>query len=35
VAIKGFRLDLLTSTEDDALTFGKQDRFAIVVPADA
>jgi 3D (Asp-Asp-Asp) domain-containing protein len=35
VAIKGFRLDLLTSTEGDALTFGKQDRFAIVVPADA
>jgi 3D (Asp-Asp-Asp) domain-containing protein len=35
-AIKGFRLDLLTATHQDAMTFGKQDRFAIVVPpADA
>jgi len=34
-AIKGFRLDLLTASEQDALTFGKQDRFVIVVPADA
>jgi 3D (Asp-Asp-Asp) domain-containing protein len=35
-AIKGFRLDLLTETEQDAMQFGKQDRFVIVVPpADA
>jgi 3D (Asp-Asp-Asp) domain-containing protein len=33
-AIKGFRLDVLTATEDDAMSFGKQDRFVIVVPAD-
>jgi 3D (Asp-Asp-Asp) domain-containing protein len=33
-AIKGFRLDLLTATEEDALAFGKQDRFVIVVPPD-
>jgi len=31
-AIKGFRLDVLTPTEDDATSFGKQDRFAIIVP---
>jgi 3D (Asp-Asp-Asp) domain-containing protein len=31
-AIKGFRLDLLTATEEDAMSFGKQDRFVIVVP---
>jgi 3D (Asp-Asp-Asp) domain-containing protein len=31
-AIKGFRLDLLTATEEDAMTFGKQSRFVIVVP---
>jgi 3D (Asp-Asp-Asp) domain-containing protein len=31
-AIKGFRLDLLTATEQDAMTFGKQNRFVIVVP---
>jgi len=31
-AIKGFRLDLLTATERDAMDFGKQDRFVIVVP---
>jgi 3D (Asp-Asp-Asp) domain-containing protein len=31
-AIKGFRLDVLTATEDDAMRFGKQDRFVIVVP---
>ena len=31
-AIKGFRLDILTATEDDAMRFGKQDRFVIVVP---
>jgi 3D (Asp-Asp-Asp) domain-containing protein len=30
--IKGFRLDVLTATEEEALSFGKQDRFAIVVP---
>lgn len=33
-AIKGFRLDVLTATEDDAMKFGKQDRFVIVVPTD-
>ena len=33
-AIKGFRLDVLTATEDDAMNFGKQERFVIVVPAD-
>ena len=32
-AIKGFRLDLLTGTERDAITFGKQNRFVIVVPS--
>lgn len=31
-AIKGFRLDILTATEDDAMRFGRQDRFVIVVP---
>jgi 3D (Asp-Asp-Asp) domain-containing protein len=31
-AIKGFRLDVLTATEDDAMDFGKQDKFVIVVP---
>jgi 3D (Asp-Asp-Asp) domain-containing protein len=31
-AIKGFRLDLLTATEKDAVEFGKQERFVIVVP---
>jgi 3D (Asp-Asp-Asp) domain-containing protein len=31
-AIKGFRLDLLTATMEDAMAFGKQDRFVIVVP---
>jgi 3D (Asp-Asp-Asp) domain-containing protein len=34
-AIKGFSIDILTATEDEAMTFGKQDRFAIVVPADS
>jgi 3D (Asp-Asp-Asp) domain-containing protein len=34
-AIKGFRLDLLTATEADAMAFGRQERFAIVVPPDA
>jgi 3D (Asp-Asp-Asp) domain-containing protein len=33
-AIKGFRIDVLTATEDDATSFGKQTRFAIVVPGD-
>ncbi len=33
-AIKGFRLDVLTATEDDAMTFGRQDKFVIVVPQD-
>jgi 3D (Asp-Asp-Asp) domain-containing protein len=33
-AIKGFRLDVLTATEDDAMSFGRQDRFVIVVPAE-
>ncbi len=33
-AIKGFRLDVLTATEAEAVAFGKQERFAIVVPAD-
>ena len=32
--IKGFRLDVLTATEKDALEYGKQERFAIVVPPD-
>lgn len=32
-AIKGFRLDLLVATADDARLFGKQDRFVIVVPS--
>ena len=31
-AIKGFRLDLLVATEKEALRFGKQQRFVIVVP---
>jgi 3D (Asp-Asp-Asp) domain-containing protein len=31
-AIKGFRLDVLTATEGDAMEFGRQERFAIVVP---
>lgn len=31
-AIKGFRLDILTATEKDAMEYGKQDRFVIVVP---
>jgi len=34
-AIKGFRLDLLAATEQDAMGFGRQERFAIVVPTDA
>jgi len=31
-AIKGFRLDLLVATEKEAMQFGKQVRFVIVVP---
>jgi 3D (Asp-Asp-Asp) domain-containing protein len=31
-AIKGFRLDVLEATERAAMAFGRQDRFAIVVP---
>jgi 3D (Asp-Asp-Asp) domain-containing protein len=31
-AIKGFRLDLMTATAKDAMEFGKQDRFVLVVP---
>jgi len=31
-AIKGYRLDLLTATRNDAMKYGKQDRFVIVVP---
>jgi 3D (Asp-Asp-Asp) domain-containing protein len=34
VAIKGFRLDLLTGTRTDAMEFGRQRRFVIVVPPD-
>lgn len=33
-AIKGFRLDVLTATDKEAMEFGKQDRFVIVVPPD-
>jgi 3D (Asp-Asp-Asp) domain-containing protein len=33
-AIKGYSIDVLTATEDDATAFGRQDRFAIVIPAD-
>jgi 3D (Asp-Asp-Asp) domain-containing protein len=31
-AIKGFRLDVLTATTKDAMQFGRQKRFVIVVP---
>jgi len=34
-AIKGFRLDVLTGSSKDAFAFGRQNRFAIVVPVDA
>jgi len=34
-AIKGFRLDVLTGSTKDAFAFGRQNRFALVVPADA
>ena len=33
-AIKGFRLDVMTAGMDDAMEFGKQDRFVLVVPPD-
>ena len=33
-AIKGFRLDVLTGSSKDAFAFGRQNRFAMVVPAD-
>jgi 3D (Asp-Asp-Asp) domain-containing protein len=31
-AIKGFRLDIMTATEKEAMDYGKQERFVIVVP---
>jgi 3D (Asp-Asp-Asp) domain-containing protein len=31
-AIKGFRLDVLTASTEDAMKYGKQDRFVLVVP---
>jgi 3D (Asp-Asp-Asp) domain-containing protein len=31
-AIKGYRLDVLTATSHEAMDYGKQDRFVIVVP---
>jgi 3D (Asp-Asp-Asp) domain-containing protein len=31
-AIKGFRLDVLTATTKDAMQFGRQKRFVIIVP---
>ena len=34
-AIKGFRLDVLTGSQKDAFAFGRQDRFAIVIPGNA
>jgi 3D (Asp-Asp-Asp) domain-containing protein len=33
-AIKGYRLDVLIGTTREAMEFGKQDRFVIVVPPD-
>jgi 3D (Asp-Asp-Asp) domain-containing protein len=33
-AIKGYRLDVLTATEHEAMDYGKQDRFVIVIPPD-
>jgi 3D (Asp-Asp-Asp) domain-containing protein len=33
-AIKGYRLDVLIATEREAMDYGKQDRFVIVVPGD-
>ena len=34
-AIKGFRLDVLTATEADAMKYGRQERFVIVVPEES
>jgi 3D (Asp-Asp-Asp) domain-containing protein len=34
-AIKGFRLDVLTATEEDAMKYGRQERFVIVVPEES
>jgi 3D (Asp-Asp-Asp) domain-containing protein len=34
-AIKGYRLDVLVATESEAMRYGKQDRFVIVVPPEA
>ncbi len=34
-AIKGFRLDVLTATEGDAMKYGRQERFVIVVPEES
>jgi 3D (Asp-Asp-Asp) domain-containing protein len=31
-AIKGYRLDVLSASERDAMDYGRQDRFVIVVP---
>lgn len=33
-AIKGFRLDVMTAGKEDAMEYGKQDRFVLVVPPD-
>ena len=34
-AIKGYRLDVLAASQGDAMDYGKQDRFVIVVPPNA
>jgi 3D (Asp-Asp-Asp) domain-containing protein len=34
-AIKGYRLDVMVATEREAMSYGKQDRFVIVVPPEA
>jgi 3D (Asp-Asp-Asp) domain-containing protein len=34
-AIKGYRLDVMANSEHDAMDYGKQDRFVIVVPPEA
>ena len=31
-AIKGYRLDVMAGSQRDAMDYGKQDRFVIVVP---
>jgi 3D (Asp-Asp-Asp) domain-containing protein len=33
-AIKGYRLDVMAPSQNDAMDYGKQDRFVIVVPPD-